>query len=54
MIEPLWWIRQTGVVPRVGRGREPQVSGRDKPTRAAFFCAPFSRNANAFRDLFSV
>ena len=54
MIEPLWWIRQTGVVPRVGRGREPQVSGRDKPTRAAFFVLHFPGTRTRSGIFFSV
>ena len=36
MIEPLWWIRIAGVATAPVRNREPQVSRRDRPTRAAF------------------
>lgn len=37
MIEPLWWIRSAGVAAAPVSNREPQVSRRDRPTRAAFF-----------------
>ena len=38
MIEPFWWIRSAGVAAAPVSNREPQVSRRDRPTRAAFFC----------------
>ena len=37
MIEPFWWIRSAGVAAVPVSNREPQVSRRDRPTRAAFF-----------------
>ena len=37
MIEPFWWIRSAGVAAAPDSNREPQVSRRDRPTRAAFF-----------------
>lgn len=43
MIEPFWWIRSAGIAAVPVSNREPQVSRRDRPTRAAFFCTPFSR-----------
>ena len=52
MIEPFWWIRSAGVAAVPVSNREPQVSRRDRPTRAAFFYAPCSRTRRAFRDFF--
>ena len=37
MIEPFWWIRSAGIAVAPVSNREPQVSRRDRPTRAAFF-----------------
>jgi hypothetical protein len=37
MIEPFWWIRSAGVAAAPVSNSEPQVSRRDRPTRAAFF-----------------
>ena len=36
MIEPFWWIRSVGVAAAPVSNSEPQVSRRDRPTRAAF------------------
>ena len=41
MIEPFWWIRSAGVAAVPVSNREPQVSRRDRPTRAAFFVLHF-------------
>lgn len=41
MIEPFWWIRSAGIAAAPVSNREPQVSRRDRPTRAAFFCSLF-------------
>ncbi len=49
MIEPFWWIRSAGVAAVPVSNREPQVSRRDRPTRAAFFVLHFP-GRNAFRD----
>ena len=41
MIEPFWWIRSAGIAAAPVSNREPQVSRRDRPARAAFFCSLF-------------
>ena len=53
MIEPFWWIRSAGVAAVPVSNREPQVSRRDRPTRAAFFMLLVpGRTRRAFRDFF--
>ena len=47
MIEPFWWIRSAGIAAVPVSNREPQVSRRDRPTRAAFFCTLKSSSKKA-------
>ena len=54
MIEPFWWIRSAGVAAVPVSNREPQVSRRDRPTRAAFFVLHFPGTRGAFRDFFDL
>ena len=49
MIEPFWWIRSAGIAAVPVSNREPQVSRRDRPTRAAFFVLHFP-GRNSLRD----
>lgn len=51
MIEPFWWIRSAGIAAVPVSNREPQVSRRDRPTRAAFFVLHFP-GRNSLRDFF--
>lgn len=51
MIEPFWWIRSAGIAAVPVSNREPQVSRRDRPTRAAFFVLHFPGH-HALREFF--
>ena len=53
MIEPFWWIRSAGVAAVPVSNREPQVSRRDRPTRAAFFVLHFP-GRHALREFFFI
>ena len=53
MIEPFWWIRSAGVATAPVSNREPQVSRRDRPTRAAFFVL-LVPGRHALRDFFLI